>query len=135
MIMVISCQQTGDPLEKHLWEDRLLLLITPDTSSDSYQKQINGLEPAMDGLVDRNIIVYTITPEYFQSIDFSSTEAREYVRSSQLYQQYATGNAFEVVVIGYDGGEKLRQAEVLEMTDLFELIDQMPMRKQEMRRE
>jgi hypothetical protein len=41
---------------------------------------------------------------------------------------------FRVVLIGKDGGVKLRQEEPISMADLFALIDSMPMRKQEMGR-
>ena len=41
--------------------------------------------------------------------------------------------AFEVVLVGKDGGEKLRSAVPIEPERLFETIDAMPMRRQEMR--
>ena len=41
--------------------------------------------------------------------------------------------SFRVVLIGKDGGVKLRQEEPISVADLFALIDSMPMRKQEMR--
>jgi hypothetical protein len=39
---------------------------------------------------------------------------------------------FQVVLIGKDGGVKLRSSEPVSMKDLFGLIDSMPMRQQEM---
>jgi hypothetical protein len=39
---------------------------------------------------------------------------------------------FQVVLIGKDGGVKLRQEEPISLADLFALIDSMPMRRQEM---
>ena len=36
------------------------------------------------------------------------------------------------MLIGKDGGVKLRQEEPISVADLFALIDSMPMRKQEM---
>ena len=38
---------------------------------------------------------------------------------------------FEIVLIGKDGGEKLRQGQVLSSEKLFGLIDAMPMRQAE----
>ena len=40
---------------------------------------------------------------------------------------------FEAVLVGKDGGEKLRSPEPLTPERLFETIDAMPMRQQEMR--
>ncbi|WP_041734743.1 DUF4174 domain-containing protein [Dyadobacter fermentans] len=43
-------------------------------------------------------------------------------------------NAFTFILVGRDGGEKLRSSEVVSAEKLFGLIDAMPMRKDEMRR-
>jgi len=43
-----------------------------------------------------------------------------------------TGMGFQVLLIGKDGGVKLRSSEPVSMKDLFGLIDSMPMRQQEM---
>jgi hypothetical protein len=41
--------------------------------------------------------------------------------------------AFAVVLVGKDGGEKLRSTEPLRSRDLLDRIDAMPMRRREMR--
>lgn len=41
---------------------------------------------------------------------------------------------FEVILIGLDGGVKLRQTEALETKKLFDLINSVPMRQAEMRK-
>jgi hypothetical protein len=41
--------------------------------------------------------------------------------------------AFAAVLVGRDGGEKLRSAEPVPAEKLFDLIDAMPMRQREMR--
>ena len=40
---------------------------------------------------------------------------------------------FVVVLIGKDGGEKLRRTHRVDLGEIFALIDAMPMRRQEMR--
>lgn len=56
--------------------------------------------------------------------------------SNELYSEYKTrNNSFEVLLIGLDGGVKLRQAEVLSNEKLFGRIDQMPMRRRELQRQ
>ncbi|MEM9823617.1 MAG: DUF4174 domain-containing protein [Bacteroidota bacterium] len=50
-------------------------------------------------------------------------------------QKYHQSKApFEVLLLGLDGGVKLQQPEVLSCTELFAIIDRMPMRRQELRR-
>ncbi|WP_084600040.1 DUF4174 domain-containing protein [Dyadobacter beijingensis] len=42
-------------------------------------------------------------------------------------------NSFTFILVGRDGGEKLRSAEVVSAEKLFGLIDAMPMRKNELK--
>ncbi|MGV6850637.1 MAG: CIA30 family protein, partial [bacterium] len=53
--------------------------------------------------------------------------------NSQQFQQYFSvkPDDFQVILIGYDQGEKLRQSEI-DVDRLFAEIDQMPIRQQEM---
>jgi hypothetical protein len=40
---------------------------------------------------------------------------------------------FTVILIGKDGGEKIRQGSSVDLKEIFAIIDAMPMRQQEMR--
>jgi hypothetical protein len=42
---------------------------------------------------------------------------------------------FEAILIGIDGTVKLRRKRAIEIEELFELIDSMPMRKEEIQRQ
>lgn len=58
---------------------------------------------------------------------------RDDVNAATFQAAYGvTLDAFRVILIGYDQGEKLRQTEV-DIDRLFAEIDQMPMRQHEMR--
>ena len=49
------------------------------------------------------------------------------------WDRYAIGdNAFSVLLIGKDGGEKLRVNEVPDLQTIYAVIDGMPMRSREM---
>lgn len=51
-----------------------------------------------------------------------------------LYQRYrAKADQFTVVLVGKDGGEKFRSTKPVSTQQLFAIIDQMPMRKQEIK--
>jgi hypothetical protein len=41
--------------------------------------------------------------------------------------------AFEIILIGLDGGIKLRKNDIVSREELFSIIDAMPMRRNEMR--
>ena len=56
------------------------------------------------------------------------------IRDRDLRVEYSTGaDEFAVVLIGRDGGEKLRSAEPVTVEELFGKIDGMPMRRRELR--
>ena len=76
-------------------------------------------------------MVYQITPTHYQT---GFTTTKEWKKSNALYDAYKkTTTPFEVVLIGLDGGVKLRQTLVLSCQKLFGTIDVMPMRRAEMR--
>lgn len=54
---------------------------------------------------------------------------------SSLYKTYAVsaGESFTIILVGKDGGEKYRSNKITTTTQLFALIDGMPMRQAEMR--
>jgi hypothetical protein len=55
---------------------------------------------------------------------------------SNLFSKYKVNpDEFTVILIGKDGSEKLRTNELLQPAKLFAVIDAMPMRKREMRRQ
>ena len=119
-------------LSDHQWENRLLLLLTKDTNSQEYKKQVAELREEAAGLKDRKLIIYTLTPQqYHTGLDLE----KKWKKSAGLFQKYHQNEApFEVILIGLDGGIKLRQSDVLSCQQLFALIDRMPMRRQELRR-
>lgn len=57
------------------------------------------------------------------------------IRERALRVEYHTGEAeeFAVVLIGHDGGEKLRSGGPISAEELFGKIDEMPMRRREIR--
>lgn len=84
---------------------RVLVVSAPDAGHAAYRDQAAQLLPAWRGLIERDFVVET---------RFGAA-------------------AFSVVLIGKDGGEKLRRATPLEPAELFALVDAMPMRRAEMR--
>ena len=53
-------------------------------------------------------------------------------RSTQLYNRFKKSDSgFEILLLGLDGGVKLRQDELLTVKKLYAKIDAMPMRQRE----
>lgn len=84
---------------------RILTITAPSLTDDTYRTQAALLIPAWRGLLEREFVVET---------RFGAP-------------------AFSVVLIGKDGGEKLRRTTPLPPEELFAVVDAMPMRRAEMR--
>jgi hypothetical protein len=83
-------------------------------------QQLESLAHAAAPLSERDVVVQTITPETARG------ERPELgVRSSVV---------FEVLLVGKDGGVKLRRDKPVAASEITALIDTMPMRQDEMRR-
>jgi hypothetical protein len=118
-------------LDGYRWQNRLLLVFAPDADSALYRRQQEMLLVAECGLNERDVVVISVLK------DVVSTKERPAapVSADDLRDAYdVLPHDFRVVLIGKDGGVKLRQDEPILAADLFALIDSMPMRKQEMRR-
>ena len=123
---------TGETaLDGYRWQNRLLLVFAPDADSALYRRQQEMLLVAERGLNERDMVII------FVIRDAVSTKGRPAAPVAAVDLRDAYGvlpHEFRVVLIGKDGGVKLRQEEPISVADLFALIDSMPMRKQEMRK-
>lgn len=119
---------SSQSLSEYQWENRLVIILTENESSEKLSKQLKIFEKNINGLKDRKLMILHSTPKKQREIFPEESGWQD----SKLYQEMKESQlTFEIVLIGLDGGVKLRQTEVLETKKLFDLIDSMPMRKAE----
>ncbi|NIQ37645.1 MAG: DUF4174 domain-containing protein [Proteobacteria bacterium] len=118
-------------LAKYRWKNRLLLLFAPHEEDKTYLNFIEKLQGQEDQITDRDLIIVAI---------FESGESRLGDSSIDQHSAASLRNRFSiqpgqfiVVLVGKDGGEKLRRNSEVELNEIFSLIDSMPMRQREMR--
>ena len=126
----------GQNLEKHTWKNRILVFKTTNSASQIYQQQVKEFENSEAELKDRKFILYKVTEDDFESIDYTKDALTDSGSTSgtSLEKIFNAQEQFEVVLIGLDGGVKLRQTEVLSKEDLYGIVDAMPMRRSELNR-
>ena len=132
-----SVHLNAQNLEKHTWKNRILVVKTSDSSSEIYQEQIKEFKNALDELEVRKFVLYKITEDHFELIDFANRESVDSgkIAGEPIGKILNDKENFEVILIGLDGGIKLRQTEVLRKEALFNIVDAMPMRRNELSRE
>lgn len=120
-------------LARHQWEDRILLVFSESSEDSLLVQQITHFEEDTAGLEDRDLMIYQIYKDKGVAPNGKELSAKS---TKQLRAKYKViSNSFTIVLIGKDGGEKLRRSnEILTRKVLYQTIDSMPMRRAEMRR-
>jgi hypothetical protein len=120
----------GQSLDQHLWKNRLLLVLGDTAINEQWQDQLLELDNCKPVLRERKIITYQVLPEKYKQSDHT-----DWVDDHAFYRDYQTGGtAFTIILIGLDGGIKVNSNDLLNCQQIAAVIDQMPMRKAELRR-
>jgi hypothetical protein len=129
--LFIYTSTNAQDLSKHQWKERVLLILTDAVDTPEFQNQIKVLKKNIIDLKVRKLIIYQITPNHYKA---GISEEIKWNKKKDLYQELKTDNqSFEIILIGLDGGEKLRQSNILTTDKLFSIIDGMPMRRAEIK--
>ena len=119
-------------LDQFQWKNRLILIVSNEKSTESFESQMQVLGALEGGFDERKLLVIHIKKDQFKLINQPNNE---WILNSDLYEQFNTQDKnFQTILIGLDGGVKLRRNEVVSKQEIFDLIDSMPMRRAEMRR-
>lgn len=113
-------------------KNRLLLVFAPSPQDGRYLEQtrlFHGLEEALD---DRDLLVFYL----FRTGGRLRDQNLEPETAETLRDEFnASPDAFTVVLVGKDGTEKERSQTPIDPAGLFTTIDQMPMRRRELRQQ
>ena len=125
-----SATAVAAELSDYLWEHRPLLVFAPTDSDPTLVETLSRIEASRCDFVDRDMVIGLVVTEGTSTLDGQVINADE---SQRLANQYAISeNAFSVLLIGKDGGEKLRVNEVPDLRTIYAVVDGMPMRSGEM---
>lgn len=130
-IIFSSNTMNAQILDDYQWQNRIVLIISNDENAAKYQEQLAIFQSNTEGLDDRKLLIGKVMPKRYSL----GLENLDWIDSTELYREFSAKKTdFEVILIGLDGGVKLRQAEVLSLEKLFSTIDVMPMRRAELKR-
>ncbi len=131
IVIMMSCAANAQCLEDLQWKNRVLIINAIDTSDQLYQKQINLFQDESEALRERKLNVFQYTYPHLRQLDFSQKKNSKNRNTKDC--EFIIKEDFNVILIGLDGGVKLRSKKILTPEKLYAKIDAMPMRRSEMK--
>ncbi len=121
----------ANPLSQFRWKHRPLLIFATDADDPNAQKTRRALDDSACELQDRDMLIGWILEHGERRLGESSIDSTmaDALRSRLRIRE----GDFAAVLIGKDGGVKARYAKAPDLSEVFSLIDGMPMRRSEMR--
>jgi hypothetical protein len=113
------------------WKHRLLFIFAPSTTDATFLALDKHLAQSAPEIEDRDMIIFRIfknSPSRLADRPLQSVEAEALRRRFGI-----AADKFTVVLVGKDGGVKWVAHRDVDLHSIFNLIDSMPMRRQEMR--
>ena len=132
-LIFINCSENNAMLDLRIFEWKNRVLVISGTES-KYQNQLDYLKVNKNEFINRDMVVILINKDgskisqdglkNFKNLDYESTSS---IRKRFNFED------FSLILIGKDGEVKYRINEPVKINKIFELIDKMPMRMQEIK--
>ena len=117
-------------LSDQQWQHRVLLVFAPSEQSLVYQQQQQAWKSRTEAIKERDLKLVEILADAASRVDGHPMSATS---ADRLRNQFRVApEAFVVILIGKDGTEKQRFSQPVDLSAVFNTIDAMPMRQQEM---
>ena len=118
-------------LAQFQWENRLLFLFAPNRNHPFFDTLHKALEAQKAEAKDRDLVIFEILESGRSSMN---TNDLDHQTAQSLREKFDVPRGeFIVILIGKDGGIKLRRQNQTQIEDIFAVIDAMPMRQEEIR--
>ena len=132
---VVSSQAGTSPtdLSQYHNRNRLLFVFAPNDKDTRYMQQFSRFAGKADGFKERDLIRFDIFEKGASRRDGTALSPGE---GDALRQRFAIAKGqFRTLLVGKDGHTAYSASRPISASQLFGLIDSMPMRRDEMRRQ
>lgn len=131
-VSVVVTAQAANTLNSFRWKNRPLLVFAPSANHSAYREQVGHANGDRAGFRDRDMVLVEVPPSAGSRSEGRTISEAE---ANVLRAKFGVGeDQFALVLVGKDGREKERWLEPTRMTEVFRVIDGMPMRQREMRK-
>lgn len=114
-----------DSLSQYSWKNRALVIFG-EAGDPKVRQQVDVIKERPAEMADREMVVLQVSQDRVTAIYGDVADIDD---DLLRVEAEAAGAEFQVVLIGKDGGVKLRSVQVVGDVEMFDLIDRMPMRK------
>lgn len=133
-IATLSAAQPSEvDVEQFKWKKRLLLVFAAQSDDPSYAALQREIFTRKNEVEDRDLVIFEIVELGASKMHGAELDPRT---AASLRKRFdVSPKAFALILVGKDGGVKLRRNDFNGLEEIFRLIDSMPMRQDEMLRE
>jgi hypothetical protein len=131
--LMIFDQKDAMPMDlsKFQWKNRLLLIFAPDENDSLFKKLQSEIITQEAEVEDRDLIIFEL---FGLGSSRMNRALLDQSKVDSIRRHFSVPQrSFRVILIGKDGGIKLKRNGQIDLETIFELIDSMPMRKDEIR--
>ena len=118
-------------LHVYRWKKRVLLVFAPSRAGAALTQQQQWLAEHLEGCVERDLEVGYVIEQGAGVLGARTLSPADVARLRTRFD--VPSGEIHVLLVGKDGGVKLRADRLVAPQELFALIDAMPMRQQEQR--
>jgi hypothetical protein len=117
-------------LTQFQWKNRLLFLFAEDANDPFFKNLQNQIMAQKAEVDDRDLIIFELPVQGPARMGATPLDRKE---ADSIRTHFAIpSNTFSLILVGKDGGIKLKREDRVDLSDVFGLIDSMPMRQREM---
>ena len=118
-------------LTKFQWKNRLLFIFAENESHPLFKDLHRQIVAHKAEVHDRDLIVFEVPAKGPARMNSNSLGRKD---ADSIRNHFAiSSDTFSLILVGKDGGIKLKRHDHVSLEEVFELIDSMPMRQREMR--
>ncbi|MFT5737882.1 MAG: hypothetical protein ACJAU2_000465 [Maribacter sp.] len=120
----------GQNIADYQWKNRLVFLVDDTIKTPVMRSQFKLFLKQADALEDREILIIQLTPK--EVVVYNRAENK--LSPAAAYHHLSISKGFKgVLLVGKDGGVKLKRTFEVQPDVIFSLIDGMPLRKSELK--
>ena len=133
MVFTICYPKETMPMDltQFQWKSRLLFLFAPDRSNPLFKNLQSELIAQKAEVKDRDLVVFEVLEQGPSRMNTAPIDRQV---ADSIRDRFAIPqNTFSLILVGKDGSIKLNRQDRTHLQEVFDLIDAMPMRQDEMR--